>query len=172
MTNEMERAWRRACGKTPPWDRFLQSPSPAGTASGGPWSRRAPTRLRAPKTAPSTTPASFPGGLERNRPQTRPLCLKTAVPGHQEPSRGTVFAAFGPHPMPRPLPPDANGIIILTFGIRHGRKSGHGHLVGRYGNLCLSETKVLQLASCTMSKDDYIQHLKDIGGNTDRPRRR
>lgn len=55
------------------------------------------------------------------------------------------------------------GIIILTFGIRHGKKGGHGHLVGRYGNLRLSETKVQQLAACSMSRDDYIRHLKDIG---------
>ena len=27
----------------------------------------------------------------------------------------------------------------------------------------MSETKVLQLASCTMSKKEYIQDLKDIG---------
>jgi hypothetical protein len=44
-----------------------------------------------------------------------------------------------------------------------GASTGHGHLVGRYGDLCLSETKVLQLATCTMSKQDYIRHLKDIG---------
>jgi hypothetical protein len=58
---------------------------------------------------------------------------------------------------------EVDGVIILTFGIRHGKTGGHGHLVGRYGNLRLNETKVLQLATCTMSKEDYIQHLKEIG---------
>ncbi len=58
---------------------------------------------------------------------------------------------------------ELNGITIATFGIRHGSRSGHGHLVGRYGDLKLSESKVLAMAQCTMSKEQYIQHLKDIG---------
>lgn len=58
---------------------------------------------------------------------------------------------------------EVDGIVILTFGIRHGKSGGHGHLAGRYGNLCMSEKKVMQLATCTMSRDEYIQHLKDIG---------
>lgn len=61
------------------------------------------------------------------------------------------------------------GVIILTFGIRHGNKGGHGHLAGRQGNLCLSENKVVKLASCEMSKEEYIQHLKDIGEIPQRP---
>jgi hypothetical protein len=55
------------------------------------------------------------------------------------------------------------GVTIITFGIRHGAKSGHGHLVGRYGDLRLNETKVLKLANCTMSKDEYFQELMRIG---------
>src|SRR5258708_37821008 len=54
-----------------------------------------------------------------------------------------------------------DGKAILTFGIRHGKKGGHGHLVGRYGNLRMSETKVMALANCTMSKDEYVQYLMD-----------
>ncbi len=56
-----------------------------------------------------------------------------------------------------------DGKAIFTFGIRHGNKSAHGHLVGRYGDLKLNERKVLALATCTMSKDEYIQHLRAIG---------
>jgi hypothetical protein len=56
-----------------------------------------------------------------------------------------------------------DGKLILEFGISHGKKGGHGHLVGRYGNLKLHETGVLRLAQCTMSKDEYFEHLKKIG---------
>jgi hypothetical protein len=55
------------------------------------------------------------------------------------------------------------GILILSFGIRHGAKSPHGHLVGRYGELKMSETKVAQLAQCTMSREEYIEELREIG---------
>jgi len=55
------------------------------------------------------------------------------------------------------------GKLILTFGIRHGKNSGHGHLCGSNGDLKLSETRAVALARCTMSKDEYLQHLKDRG---------
>jgi hypothetical protein len=55
------------------------------------------------------------------------------------------------------------GVTVITFGIRHGAKSAHGHLVGRYGDLRVNETKVLKLANCTMSKDEYFQELMKIG---------
>jgi len=55
------------------------------------------------------------------------------------------------------------GKLILTFGIRHGGKGGHGHLVGRTGDLKLSETKIYDLASCTMSKDEYLAELRNLG---------
>jgi hypothetical protein len=59
---------------------------------------------------------------------------------------------------------EVDGKAILTFGIRQGNKSGHGHLAGRYkGALKISENRAVALAACTMSKDEYIQHLKDIG---------
>jgi hypothetical protein len=53
--------------------------------------------------------------------------------------------------------------LILTFGIRHGAKSGHGHLCGTNGDLKLSESNVLALARCTMSKDQYFEVLKQRG---------
>ena len=55
------------------------------------------------------------------------------------------------------------GVVILQFGIRHGKSGGHGHLCGQDGNLRLSEHRVVKLPNCTMSKEEYIQHLKDIG---------
>ena len=55
------------------------------------------------------------------------------------------------------------GKIILTFGIRHGSKSGHGHLVGEHGPLKLNAAKVSALAECTLSRDQYIEILKDKG---------
>ena len=55
-----------------------------------------------------------------------------------------------------------DGSKILEFGIRHGGKSGHGHLIGeKNGNLHLNATKAFELAKCTFSKDDYIENLKD-----------
>ena len=56
-----------------------------------------------------------------------------------------------------------NGRLILTFGIRHGSKSGHGHLVGATGDLKLNARGVKELAECNMEKDDYIEHLMGIG---------
>ena len=55
------------------------------------------------------------------------------------------------------------GTLVLTFGISHGKKGGHGHLVGRYGELKMSETKIMALASCSMSIDEYFQELKRMG---------
>ncbi len=56
-----------------------------------------------------------------------------------------------------------NGRLILTFGIRNGSKSGHGHLVGEMGDLRLNGRKAKQLAECTMSKDEYVAHLTGVG---------
>ena len=56
-----------------------------------------------------------------------------------------------------------NGQLILTFGIRHGSKSGHGHLVGKTGDLKLNARRVEELARCPMSKEEYIEHLIGIG---------
>ena len=52
------------------------------------------------------------------------------------------------------------GKIVLTFGIRHGSKTGQGHLVGENHALRLSATKAVALARCDMTKDDYIEHLR------------
>jgi hypothetical protein len=73
---------------------------------------------------------------------------------------GATLDPDGPHQI---ATFEHDGKAILTFGIRHGNSGGHGHLVGRHGNLMLNETRVVGLAVCTMSKDEYIQHLKDIG---------
>ncbi len=56
-----------------------------------------------------------------------------------------------------------NGKVILTFGIRHGSKSGHGHLVGERGDLKLNAKRVEGLAECNMKKKEYIKHLIGIG---------
>lgn len=56
-----------------------------------------------------------------------------------------------------------NGKLILRFGIRHGRKTGHGFLAGENGPLRLNETRAKALARCTLSKDEYIQLLTTKG---------
>jgi hypothetical protein len=67
----------------------------------------------------------------------------------------------GPHQLARV---EFGGRVVLTFGIRHGRMGGHGHLVGRHqGELKINETGAMALASCVMSKDEYFAHLRRIG---------
>jgi hypothetical protein len=56
-----------------------------------------------------------------------------------------------------------DGRIILTFGIRHGPKSGHGHLCGATGDLKMNEANVVALARFTMTKDQYFDFLKEKG---------
>ena len=56
-----------------------------------------------------------------------------------------------------------NGMLILTFGINNGPRSGHGHLEGQMGELRLNSRKAKQLSECTMSKDEYVEHLTAIG---------
>jgi len=73
---------------------------------------------------------------------------------------GATIDPDGPHQI---ATFEYDGKAILTFGIRHGKKGGHGHLVGRYRELRMGETKVMALASCAMSKDEYVQYLIDIG---------
>lgn len=55
------------------------------------------------------------------------------------------------------------GRLILVFGIRHGRKARHGFLAGENGPLKLNETKALALARCTLTKEQYIQILREKG---------
>ncbi len=54
-----------------------------------------------------------------------------------------------------------NGQIVLTFGIRHGSNTGQGHLVGENHALKLNATKAKALASCAMTKNEYIEHLRE-----------
>lgn len=56
-----------------------------------------------------------------------------------------------------------DGNIILTFGIRHGSKSGHGHLCGSNRDLRMNEGRVVALARCTMSKEQYFDVLREKG---------
>ena len=46
------------------------------------------------------------------------------------------------------------GDTQYKFGIRRGSKSDHAHLVK---DLRLSQTKLRQLAECSMSEDQYIE---------------
>lgn len=55
------------------------------------------------------------------------------------------------------------GKIIFTFGIRHGTRTGQGHLVGRNRDLRLSETQALALARCTITKEAYFDILRERG---------
>jgi hypothetical protein len=56
-----------------------------------------------------------------------------------------------------------NGKLILDFGIRHGTRSGHGFLCGAQGALRMNEKRVVAMAACTVSKAEYVEHLKSIG---------
>ncbi len=53
-----------------------------------------------------------------------------------------------------------DGILILTFGIRHDKKAGHGH-IPKY--LKISETEAVKMAKCHISKDEYFQLIKNTG---------
>jgi hypothetical protein len=55
------------------------------------------------------------------------------------------------------------GLLIFEFGIRHGRKSCHGHLVGENKTLRLNGTQAIALARCNLSKEAYIQILMEKG---------
>jgi hypothetical protein len=55
------------------------------------------------------------------------------------------------------------GRLVLTFGIRHGPNSGHGHLCGANGDLKMNEANVVALARCTMTKEQYFDLLREKG---------
>jgi hypothetical protein len=55
------------------------------------------------------------------------------------------------------------GKIILVFGIRHGKKSGHGHLVGENHALKINGNKAVALAKCTLSCESYFDILRERG---------
>ena len=50
------------------------------------------------------------------------------------------------------------GIIVTTFGINRSRKSGHGHIPGQ---LFISQTEALNLASCAITKDNYFEIIAE-----------
>jgi hypothetical protein len=52
------------------------------------------------------------------------------------------------------------GKLVLSFGIRHGRDSGHGHIPK---DMSLSQYDTVRMANCTMSKADYLIVLRDKG---------
>ena len=56
-----------------------------------------------------------------------------------------------------------DGKLILTFGIRHGRDTGHGHLVGTNKPLGLSETALLAFSRCTPPLEKYVEMLIERG---------
>lgn len=55
-----------------------------------------------------------------------------------------------------------NNKRIVQFGIRRGSSSdlGHDHLPG---NLHLSSHDTMELARCPLTRDDWIQRMKDKG---------
>ena len=53
-----------------------------------------------------------------------------------------------------------NGALITSFGIRHNRTGGHGHIPRQ---LFVNETVALQLAKCTISREQYFDILNDAG---------
>ncbi len=53
--------------------------------------------------------------------------------------------------------------LVLVFGIRHGKKGGHGHLEGENRDLKLNSARAVALARCTLSKEDYFEVLRERG---------
>lgn len=53
-----------------------------------------------------------------------------------------------------------DGIEVTRFGIRHGRTEGHGHLTTQ---LWISETQAVAMATCTMSKDEWLIRARAQG---------
>ncbi len=50
------------------------------------------------------------------------------------------------------------GTLIKRFGIRHSKRSGHGHIPKQ---LSVSLSDALAIASCAMSKEQYIALLDE-----------
>ena len=53
-----------------------------------------------------------------------------------------------------------NGVLIVTFGIRRGRKSGHGHIPRQ---LHINEARAIELARCPLTRDAYFDLLRKQG---------
>jgi hypothetical protein len=56
-----------------------------------------------------------------------------------------------------------DGLLIFEFGIRHGKRRPHGHLVGENNVLHLSETRAIAFARCSLKIEEYIQILRGKG---------
>lgn len=52
------------------------------------------------------------------------------------------------------------GVLVTSFGIRHSRKVGHGHLPKM---LFLSERETLDLARCQITSEQYFEILHGKG---------
>lgn len=50
--------------------------------------------------------------------------------------------------------------IVATFGIRHGKRSGHGHIPGK---LHVNLRTALGLARCPISRAEYEKIMRDQG---------
>lgn len=57
---------------------------------------------------------------------------------------------------------DDNDVLAATFTVRHGSADylGHDHLMGE---LKVNAHRCKCLAWCTFSRNQYLQHLRDIG---------
>ncbi len=52
------------------------------------------------------------------------------------------------------------GVLICSFGIRHARDVGHGHIPRE---LNISQHQAVKMANCTMSKDEYVAVMRTKG---------
>ncbi len=50
--------------------------------------------------------------------------------------------------------------LVLQFGIRHSRNAKHGHLLN---SLHASESYLLKLARCQISREEFFLHLESRG---------
>jgi hypothetical protein len=52
------------------------------------------------------------------------------------------------------------GVLVATFGISRGRKQGHPHIPKQ---LFVSETQAIELATCSISSEDYFDLIRFKG---------
>ena len=53
-----------------------------------------------------------------------------------------------------------DGVIVVTFGIRHSKKAKNGHLPKE---LHIGEGDAFRLGTCTMSREQYYERLRRKG---------
>lgn len=55
-----------------------------------------------------------------------------------------------------------SGVKVSAISIRRGsnKSAGHGHVPG---NLLVTQSEALDLANCPMSREQYLQRLRDKG---------